>query len=719
MLNKRRSAGLLMVFWVTMLLGCPFTPGGDSDEKNNNNNNTNDDNNNATTFVRFVNDNDFSVTIYSDTSRLSMVAETAANSESEDIKTTANANAVFYLTYHIVIEDAAFAYEGPGFTIRLDEGKTTKTSIPLLSELSPGEMTKPLSTGSAVKIQNAGSASLVLRRGNYEEIPLGMDSAIINGGETAQYLLSSGPLSDYSFMKNTTTPIPFPGTLSAFAAGRLYVFRYDGSQLILLGDKALTIAQALSILPPENIGAKNLSNGSISLSWDRVGTENAYRVYRGTSSTEFAFLAAVEGPSYTDSEVALGTTYYYRISAVKNNVESEKSLTVVSARAELVSLPSPEGLSITGETANSISLTWDPAGENLSYRVYKGAAAGTVGELVAGVAGTSYTVTGLDPDTVYYFAVSAVEGNTESLPSAAVEASTLAAAALPSPGNLRVSGQTENSLTLSWSAVAEAAGYRVSRASQSGGNYTTLSSVSALTYKDSGLASHTTYYYRVTAYNDNPQADSLPASISGTTTSGGGTIPFPPAKPAGLVVSGANTNSVSLSWNATADTESYEIWRANSQSGASAKVGTVQETTYTDYTVGAGTFYYYTVKAVNASGASPSSEKAFAYAVQHYTLPSYGASQTLTIPAGGKHYYRLAVTAGQGYTITWQDGNNQDVYYGYLRASAWQNDGASLFSDSSNGYTSPKVFTATATGYVTVEVKNIQSSGSCEYKIYH
>jgi hypothetical protein len=130
--------------------------------------------------------------------------------------------------------------------------------------------------------------------------------------------------------------------------------------------------------------------------------------------------------------------------------------------------------------------------------------------------------------------------------------------------------------------------------------------------------------------------------------------------------------------------------------------------------------YYYTVKGVNTSGSSPDSNMAFSCAASHYALPNYSSSQTTNLYSNAKDYYRLAVSTGQRITITWQDGNNQNAS-GYLRVSAWQNDGTSIFNEEwgGNGYTSPREFTVTEAGYVTVEVKNISGSTGYDYQIYY
>jgi hypothetical protein len=378
------------------------------------------------TRVYFVNGNDFSVSVYSDSARLNQFTTTGVRSESGRIETEPNSAAVFYVSYRILIDDITLAYDGPGLYARIDAGKTTGVTIPSLSELNAGELTAPLSDQAHIKIQNAGTSSLVLKYNGSEVNPQGTGSFIVNNGETARYAVDGGPASSYSFMKNTSTPLPFPTGLTNFTPGRLYSFKFDGTGLTLLAEKPLTIAQALSIVPPENISATSLTNGHISLTWDRAGTETGYGIYRSESAGgPYTSIGKTEVTSYTDTAVEIWSTYYYRISAVHNNVESEESHTVVSAQAKLDSLSSPLGLGVSGKTDNNISLSWPAVSGATSYKVYQGTSSGTVNQYVAETASTSYTVTGLTPNTGYYFTVSAVHESVESLPSAAVQGRTL------------------------------------------------------------------------------------------------------------------------------------------------------------------------------------------------------------------------------------------------------------------------------------------------------
>jgi fibronectin type 3 domain-containing protein len=583
--NMKKHPGLFLAVFMVLLSSCPIPGGGGSNGGDDNGEPSPD----GKTWVCFVNNNDFFVDVYNDSARQIKFTDVGAHAESEAIETTPNAGAVFYLRYRIPIDDVTLGYDGQGLAARIDAEKTTRITIPLLSELGAEELTKPVTTGVYIKIQNTGTSALVLRQGTSEAIPQGASSPIINGGETARYELNGGPVSNFSFMRNTVDPVAFPAGLTDFVPGRLYSFRFDGTALTLLADKPLTIAQALQILPPENISARSLANGSISLAWDRVGTETGYVIYRSESQTgTYTAAGRVDVTSYIDTGVVLGNTYYYRVSAVKNNVESEKSSTVVSALAEISSLASPGGLAVTGQTENSVSLSWQAVSNATGYKVYKGSSSGAVNEYVVEVASASYTVTDLTADTSYYFTVSAVYEIGESLPSAAVQGET----SLSTPQGLSVTGQTENSVTLSWQAVSGAAGYKVYKGSSSDAVNEYAAETASASCTVTGLAASTSYYFAVSAvYED--RGSLLSAAVQGETSETMTPVPI-------LTV---GDQSLTVSWNPIASADSYNVYCTT----APILPGTPYQTGITGTsTVITGlaneTTYYVWVETVNAGG---------------------------------------------------------------------------------------------------------------------
>jgi hypothetical protein len=78
----------------------------------------------------------------------------------------------------------------------------------------------------------------------------------------------------------------------------------------------------------------------------------------------------------------------------------------------------------------------------------------------------------------------------------------------------------------------------------------------------------------------------------------------------------------------------------------------------------------------------------------------------------------LTVTQGDSYTIEWQNGINQNINQWGMYVDAYKNDGTVIFQNAYTGYTDPKVFTATATGFVTVRLRS-QGPSAQNYQIYY
>jgi fibronectin type 3 domain-containing protein len=590
----RRYSALLLVFLI--LSACSNSGGGPSVEPG-------DD-----TRIVFVNGNDFGITVYSDSNRTVKLAKASAGGESESVEAVPNSAAVFYLSYHILIDGQEFLYNYD-LLYRIDAEKTNRVIVEDLSKLDPAELGKSLIAGVRIKIQNSSTSSLVLMRSNIEEKPQGADSPIIIPGETALYEVNSGSVSNYSFMRNSAVPIAFPAAPTEFVSSHLYSFKFDGNNLTLLEDIPLTIAQALK--------------------------------------------------------------------------------TVIKV---------PAGLKVTGQTKDSISLSWEAVSGVDGYSLTRSGGSG--GPSAQTTASTSYTDTGLTPDTTYSYEVTAYKGSAQSAP-AAISGKTLPET-LDTPAGLTITGQTQNSISLSWGAVSGAEGYSVTRSGGSGGPST--KTTASTSYTDTGLTPDTTYGYQVTAYKG--QIKSATVNISGKT------IAVAPQKPTGLVVSAVTAGSVSLSWNSTAGAASYEVYRINYTSGVSTKIGTALGNYYTDYTVSPGTAYYYTVSAVNTLGSGPNSDRAFVYAANHNELTTQ--AQSLSVSAGSKQYLRLSVSAGKSYTIT----TSSSGYPYYIRCTAWQNDGTQPFSYTLTSGNNSRTFTSTAAGYITVEIANSYAY-TIPYQIYY
>ena len=184
-------------------------------------------------------------------------------------------------------------------------------------------------------------------------------------------------------------------------------------------------------------------------------------------------------------------------------VEEEEGATGSAANA-----PAPTGLTVTSDTDDSVSLSWNTVTNAGAYKVeYR--RSGSISWLHAGYvySSTSDTVDGLDCNTSYYFQVRARgDGSPYSYtygnPSSSVSETTDACPA-PAPTGLTVTSDTDDSVSLSWNPVTDAGAYKVEYRRSSSSDWLHASYVfSGVTEMVEGLECNTSYDFRVRARGD-------------------------------------------------------------------------------------------------------------------------------------------------------------------------------------------------------------------------
>jgi autotransporter-associated beta strand protein len=253
----------------------------------------------------------------------------------------------------------------------------------------------------------------------------------------------------------------------------------------------------------------------------------------------------------------------------------------------------PTNLTVTMGDGTA-ALNWTAASGATSYTVLRSQTSGSgYAPVATGVTSTTYTDTGLDAGTTYYYKIAA-DNVAGSVPSdSEVGGATIPAA----PATLSLTAGN-GQVDLAWTASPGATGYKVLRATEAAGPYTEVATnVTATGYTDTGLDSGTTYYYRIVALNDSG------ASMDGSEV-GATTIPAAPS----VLSASAGDGRVDLAWTASTGATGYTILRATESAGPYTAVATsVTPTTHTDTGVSNGTTYYYRVVATNDSGASTNS----------------------------------------------------------------------------------------------------------------
>ena len=194
---------------------------------------------------------------------------------------------------------------------------------------------------------------------------------------------------------------------------------------------------------------------------------------------------------------------------------SNTNFTIVNGVADTTP-PTAPVVSASGTTANSTSLTWTTATDNIgitSYDVFKDAV------LLTNTTANSFNVTGLSPSTAYTFTVKAKDaaGNA-SVSSNALVVNTLAPdLTAPTAPTLTASGTTANTTTLSWSGATDnygVTGYDVYQ------DAVLIGSTISTTYPVVGLNAFSTYTFYIKAKDAANNISVASNTVSVTTLQG-------------------------------------------------------------------------------------------------------------------------------------------------------------------------------------------------------
>jgi hypothetical protein len=143
---------------------------------------------------------------------------------------------------------------------------------------------------------------------------------------------------------------------------------------------------------PQNLAAVPVQTNQINLTWSAASGAAAYLVNRGGTP-----VASTAGTSYSDAGLTPNTFSCYSIVASNNVGFSTPSASVCTNT--LQPPPTPQNLTATPVQTNQISLGWFAASGATGYLISRGASP------VALTSSTSFTDTGLAPNTQYCYSI--------------------------------------------------------------------------------------------------------------------------------------------------------------------------------------------------------------------------------------------------------------------------------------------------------------------------
>jgi uncharacterized delta-60 repeat protein len=444
---------------------------------------------------------------------------------------------------------------------------------------------------------------------------------------------------------------------AGLTAGTVYYYRVS-----TLNSAGASLTSGVQIAPVLS-APSGVTSGNVTLTWPAVSGITGYKIERSTDNATWTQIAAPlsSATTYSDTTVASGVLYYYRLKATTSAGDSTPSL----VQSAMTNLKSPTISSAAASSTTQIAVTWtDPNNNETGYTLEYGACSYNDPTTCANVTIDSYfgswtavnlaanttttTIGSLTAGRTYRFRVTATLSGANSNPSTYVAGTTNLAA----PTNLTATAATSSSVTLNWTDGIGETNYRVL---QNGavltGTGLPLAQNSA-TYTVTGLSLNTQYCFQVEPYNSTSYADSNQACV---------TLYGPPTL--NSVTVGSQTQ-VTLNWTDVAGEVGFDVQQSSAynQSSPPASPTTGSWNAYTNLTptpLATGTTSYivstglsagYTYKYKIRYKLSDGSWSAFSSEIETTTTPQ--------VPSP----YNVTPTSTSQLTFNWGDNYGETAY---------------------------------------------------------
>lgn len=347
---------------------------------------------------------------------------------------------------------------------------------------------------------------------------------------------------------------------------------------------AIAAVSAWACDVPGNLQSQTLSGTTVKLSWTAVAGATGYRVQVENANNNpqvYHVETSVATTFYFTNGLIANANYKFKVRAVCGGDKSDWSdnhffSTGTTGGGACVA---PAGLSVSNLSGTGATLSWSAVSGVTLYEVEVEDGENTPPYAFNTVTGaTTINITGLTPNGNYKFKVKSKCGSGSSVYSdwflfnsglggngggGTGGGGTGGACEIPS--GLSISGITDNSATLSWTAVAGATAYEVEVEDDENTapfQYSVVVNGTSVTV--TGLAANGNYQFKVKSKCNSGSSDYSAWSFFSTGNAGGGNTGGGGTGgacdiPSGLSVSNLTGNSATLSWSAVAGALQYEV----------------------------------------------------------------------------------------------------------------------------------------------------------------
>jgi hypothetical protein len=317
-------------------------------------------------------------------------------------------------------------------------------------------------------------------------------------------------------------------------------------------DSTVIVAQTLAA--PTGLNSVANSTTQITTTWNPVTSASYYQVERSTNKTSWTASPQVAAGTTTITIGSLppNTKIYIRIYAGGNGTTTLNSpysaIDSVTTNA-LIVLATP-ALTATNIDATSNNLSWT-ASANASFYTLRYSLNKTTWTTISTANVRAFIHQNLNPQTKYYYETQA-NGNGTTYANSAFDLDSATTPALPpTPLNtptVTLSVFSFSRLDGSWSAIPNAAGYKVDR-STNGSTWTNVATLAAnvTTYSLTGLQPATTYWMRVQATATGTVYSNSDYGVASATTTDTSTTPITLLN--GAMLNGGSVNAAKTALN--------------------------------------------------------------------------------------------------------------------------------------------------------------------------
>ena len=370
-----------------------------------------------------------------------------------------------------------------------------------------------------------------------------------------------------------------------------YKIRALGSVSAATGAYSDIVSGSYAPVAPTLTISNDPDTGKIVLSWTEVPGAEKYEVFYATSKNgTYRRLPSTTKTTLTDTSVAPGRTYYYKVRAMIGATAGEFS----AVKYRTCDYARPTLTASTNTSTGKITLSWNEVSSATKYEVWCSTEkSGTYEKLWTG-SKTGFTHSDAKSGVTYYYKVRAL-GSVSAATSAYSKVVSCSCKNTLTAPTLSISNKASTGkIVLSWSKVSGAEKYEVYRATSKNGTYKRLSTTTKTTLTNTSTTPGKTYYYKVRA-------------VAGDTVGAFSKIKSRTCDYAAptLTISNSSSSGKSiLSWDAVDGASKYEIWYATGKSGTYKKLYTTGDTKYTHSAATLGKTYYYKVRAIGSVSAA-------------------------------------------------------------------------------------------------------------------